>query len=62
MAKPASTNPFRAMEVEAADAFLEWPVWLVLREKELAAYLSDTVTPNSDKPSPRPKSTTKGDA
>ena len=40
MAKPSSTSPFKAMEEEACHAFLEWPVWLVLREKELAAYLA----------------------
>src|SRR5690554_6135201 len=40
MAKPPSTSPFKVMEEEAYHAFLEWPVWLVLREKELAAYLA----------------------
>jgi hypothetical protein len=34
----SSTSPFKVMEEEAYHAFLEWPVWLVLREKELAAY------------------------
>ncbi len=33
-----STSPFKVMEEEAYHAFLEWPVWLVLREKELATY------------------------
>lgn len=36
-----STSPFKAMEEEAYEAFLEWPVWLVLREKELATYLAE---------------------
>jgi hypothetical protein len=40
MAKQPSTSPFKVMEEEAYQAFLEWPVWLVLREKELAAYLA----------------------
>ena len=40
MAKHPSTHPFQVMEEEAQHAFLEWPVWLVLREKELAAYLA----------------------
>lgn len=40
MARPLSTSPFKVMEEEAYHAFLEWPVWLVLREKELAAYLA----------------------
>jgi hypothetical protein len=40
VAKQPSTSPFKVMEEEAYHAFLEWPVWLVLREKELAAYLA----------------------
>jgi hypothetical protein len=40
-----STSPFKVMEEEAYHAFLEWPIWLVLREKELAAYLSETPAP-----------------
>jgi hypothetical protein len=37
------------MEEEACHAFLEWPVWLVLREKELAAYLA------ADRPQTNPR-------
>jgi hypothetical protein len=40
MAKQPSTHPFQVMEEEAQHAFLEWPLWLVLREKELTAYLA----------------------
>ena len=40
MAKPPSTSPFKVIEEEAYHAFLEWPLWLALREKELAAYLA----------------------
>ncbi len=40
MVKQSSTSPFKVMEEEAYHAFLEWPVWLVLREKELASYLA----------------------
>jgi hypothetical protein len=40
MAKQPSTSPFKVMEEEAYHAFLEWPVWLALREKELANYLA----------------------
>ncbi len=40
-----STSPFKVMEEEAYHAFLEWPVWLVLREKELAAYLAEARPP-----------------
>ena len=47
-----STSPFEAMEQEAYHAFLEWPVWLVLREKELATYL-ETPAPNRPQTDPR---------
>lgn len=40
MVKQSSTSPFKVMEEEAYHAFLEWPLWLVLREKELASYLA----------------------
>jgi hypothetical protein len=40
MVRHPSTSPFKVMEEEAYHAFLEWPIWLVLREKELAAYLA----------------------
>jgi hypothetical protein len=42
MPRQPSTSPFKAMEEEAYQAFLEWPIWLVLREKELAAYRVQT--------------------
>jgi hypothetical protein len=45
MPRQPSTSPFKAMEEEAYQAFLEWPIWLVLREKELAAYLGDARPP-----------------
>jgi hypothetical protein len=45
MPRQHSTSPFKAMEEEAYQAFLEWPIWLVLREKELAAYLGDARPP-----------------
>jgi hypothetical protein len=52
MPRQPSTSPFKAMEEEAYQAFLEWPIWLVLREKELAAYLGGTGTgrPPADPP------------
>ncbi|HML21000.1 MAG TPA: hypothetical protein PKD09_05085 [Aggregatilinea sp.] len=58
MAKQPSTSPFKVMEEEAYHAFLEWPVWLVLREKELAAYLAAD-RPQAD---PRAASDTRGPA
>mgnify|MGYP001265826327 FL=1 len=33
-------HPFQALEESAYQAFREWPVWLVLRERELDAHLS----------------------
>lgn len=39
MAKTQSASPFQALEEQAYHAFREWPLWLVLRERELAAHL-----------------------
>lgn len=43
----SSTSPFKDMEEEAYHAFLEWPIWLALREKELAGYLAKVPTDRS---------------
>ena len=40
MAKPVSSSPFQAMEEEAYHAFREWPILLVMRQKELAMHLA----------------------
>ena len=40
MSKKTVASPFQALEEEAYHAFREWPVWLVLRERELAAHLT----------------------
>ncbi|MBE7511460.1 MAG: hypothetical protein HS103_01410 [Anaerolineales bacterium] len=40
MAKTPVTSPFKAMEEEAYHAFREWPIFLVLRQKELETHLS----------------------
>ncbi len=40
MPKKAPESPFQALEEEAYHAFREWPVWLVLRERELDAHLA----------------------
>jgi hypothetical protein len=38
MAKRANTSaPWQDLEEQAYHAYREWPVWLVLRERELAA-------------------------
>ena len=40
MSKKTTASPFQALEEEAYHAFREWPVWLVLRERELDAHLT----------------------
>jgi len=40
MSKKTAASPFQALEEEAYHAFREWPVWLALRERELAAHLA----------------------
>jgi len=40
MSKKTTASPFQALEEEAYHAFREWPVWLVLRERELDAHLA----------------------
>lgn len=40
MAKKRVEYPFRALEQEAYLAYREWPILLVLRERELAAQLA----------------------
>lgn len=37
--KPATQTPWIDLEQQAVDAYREWPIWLVLREKELTAQL-----------------------
>ncbi|MEZ4666607.1 MAG: hypothetical protein R3E39_01585 [Anaerolineae bacterium] len=39
MSKKTTESPFQALEQEAYHAFREWPIWLVLRERELDAHL-----------------------
>ena len=44
MAKKTQSNPFQALEHDAYRAYREWPIWLVLRERELAAQLARAQT------------------
>ena len=46
MAKTPQNAPWQALETEAYHAFREWPIWLALREKELAAHLGTGTTPH----------------
>ena len=45
MAKKTSESPFQALEEAAYHAYREWPLWLVLRERELAAHLAQSTPP-----------------
>ncbi len=54
MAKPLSSSPFQAMEEVAYHAYREWPILLVMRQKELAAHL--------DTPAPQPAPLEEGKA
>ncbi|KXK54694.1 MAG: hypothetical protein UZ13_00056 [Chloroflexi bacterium OLB13] len=47
MSKKTAASPFQALEEEAYHAFREWPVWLVLRERELDAHLTAQRPPNA---------------
>ncbi|MCA0455409.1 MAG: hypothetical protein LCI00_15635 [Chloroflexi bacterium] len=38
--KQTNAPPWQAIEEQAYHAYREWPIWLVLRERELAAHLS----------------------
>lgn len=35
-----SGHPWQAVEEEAYHAYREWPLWLVLRERQLAGHLA----------------------
>jgi hypothetical protein len=53
MAKPTS-SPFQAMEEEAYHAFREWPILLVMRQKELETHLATVAATPAVAPSPAP--------
>ena len=40
MPRSISSSPFQAMEEEAYHAFREWPILLVMRQKELEMHLA----------------------
>ncbi len=40
MAKKETVHPWQQIEEQAFHAFREWPLWLVLRQRELAAQQS----------------------
>jgi hypothetical protein len=49
MAKQADVSPWQTLEEEVYHAFREWPIWLALRQRELAVHLKTTKpTPKTD--------------
>jgi len=48
MAKRDTLHPWQQIEEQAFHAFREWPLWLVLRERELA---NQVTQPSPDKAS-----------
>lgn len=44
MAKKPTESPFQALEEEAYHAYREWPLWLVLRERDLITHLTQNQT------------------
>lgn len=40
MAKKDTVHPWQQIEEQAFHAFREWPLWLVLRERELAGRIT----------------------
>ena len=55
MSKKTAASPFQALEEEAYHAFREWPVWLVLRERELDAHLTAQRPPVAANPGTQPE-------
>jgi hypothetical protein len=45
MSKSRDASPFQALEQQACHAFREWPLWLALRTRELAAHLDADRSP-----------------
>ncbi len=56
----STVHPWQALEEEAYHAFREWPIWLVLRKRELGRRLDGAVTSaNSGASGDAPASATK---
>jgi hypothetical protein len=50
MAKKHSESPFQTLEQEAYQAYREWPIWLVLRRRELETHLGQVQPPKHQTP------------
>ena len=51
MAKKDTVHPWQQIEEQAFHAFREWPLWLVLRERELANRLTQPSSGQTPAPS-----------
>jgi len=47
MAKKDTTHPWQQIEEQAFHAFREWPLWLVLRQRELSMQTAQTTPAGS---------------
>jgi hypothetical protein len=47
MAKKSAASPFLALEEEAFHSFREWPIWLVLRARQLNAHIDRDKAPKA---------------
>ena len=48
MAKQDDPHPWQQIESQAFHAFREWPLWLVLRQRELAQQTTARPAPTAD--------------
>lgn len=57
MAKKETVHPWQKIEEQAFHAFREWPVWLVLRKRELAKRITQSephkASTTTDNPAPQ---------
>ncbi len=58
MAKKNTPHPWQQIEQQAFHAFREWPLWLVLRERELAQQVRATPRTAAAAAQSRPSTTT----
>ena len=54
MSKQTTDSPFQALEEQAYHAFREWPIWLAIRGRELAAHLTAGHPPGAANPETAP--------
>jgi hypothetical protein len=54
MPKKDTIHPWQQIEEQAFHAFREWPIWLLLRERELAARSTQSPSDQAYPPTARP--------